>query len=152
MLSLMADTGNNRILTLVPALVEGPSPEARFAEAIAGALAESARPKSAGAGAGACSDDRLTIRLLASAALAFNKLDDDRACVATLALRDAIVAACDIDPRGEPVPLVVRDRRLALVNLLDYLDDLLGRVTTPGGRHLEDRSAVMGRAMILLAC
>lgn len=128
------------MLALVPPIVEGPSAEARFAEAIASALAEPSPT--------AVADGRLTLRLLASAALAFNKLDDDRACVATLSLRAAIVTACDLDPHLEPLPLVVRDRRLALVNLLEYLDDLLERLVRQGSQ----RAATLERAVSLLTC
>jgi hypothetical protein len=148
MLSPMADTGNQRTLALVPPLVEGPSAEARFAEAIARALGDCRRS----GGASDRSDPRLTLHLLASAALAFNKLDDDQACTAVLALREAIVSAGDVNPHTEPVPLVLRDRRSALVNLLDYLDDLLERVAARAGDPSGGRTMLLGRAIILLAC
>jgi hypothetical protein len=147
MLCPMADTGNSRVLALVPPLVEGPSAEMRFAEAIAEALGDCSRS----GGVIDRSDPRLTLRLLASAALAFTKLDDDQACAAVLALRQAIVDAGSINPRTEPVPLVLRDRRSALVNLIDYLDDLLDRVATEND-SAGGRSGLLGRAILLLAC
>lgn len=144
MLCLMVPTGNRPALALVPPLAEdaGPSGEARFATAVAEALATT--PASAGC------DESLTLHLFASAALAFNKLDLDAACCASLALRAAVLTVAGITPSTEPVPLVVRDLRQGLVNLLDYLQDLVTAVVSRSAGV--DRSVLLERAIELLAC
>jgi hypothetical protein len=110
----MLETRERPVLALVAPPVEVEervSAEARFAGAVGEALAGSPPPE--------VHDDSLALCLFASAALSLNKLDHEDACDAALALRRAILTAGGADLTTEAVPLVVRDRRLALVNLLD---------------------------------
>jgi hypothetical protein len=55
------------------------------------------------------------------------------ACDRLVEARAAILAACDLDPATEPVPLVGRAPRLDVVNLATYVGDLLRRAAAAVG-------------------
>jgi hypothetical protein len=69
----------------------------------------------------------LTLPLLVSASIASSGVDLYQACDGMLALRDSILQASAVDPASEPIPLVVGDRRQAVLSLAVYLDGLLTR-------------------------
>jgi hypothetical protein len=86
-------------------------------------------------------DGSLTPALLLSASLRRCGLDHDLdlACEELLVLRSGLLAASPaVDAAHEPVPLVVGDRRLALLNLTAYLDDLLERAARADARGREE--------------
>ena len=82
----------------------------------------------------------LTPALLLSASLRRCGLHGDlhEACDELLVLRRALLQTAPLDAAHEPVPLVVGDRRQALLTLAAYLDDLLERAVRAGGRGREE--------------
>jgi hypothetical protein len=88
-------------------------------------------------------DGCLTLPLLVSAALRDCGLDRDldQACRSLLALRDAVLASGALQAACEPVPLVVCERRQALLHLTSYLDDLVDRAARAGGCRRGDVAA-----------
>jgi hypothetical protein len=82
----------------------------------------------------------LTPALLLSASLRRCGLDRDleEACDELLVLRRALLQTAPLDAAHEPVPLVVGDRRQALLTLATYLDDLLDRAARAGGCRREE--------------
>jgi len=66
---------------------------------------------------------------------------------AILALRSAVIAASGLDPTTEPVPLVVGDPKVAVVNLAVYLRGLLDRAATAAST---DRATVSVRTLAQL--
>jgi hypothetical protein len=81
--------------------------------------------------AGLVPEDRsqgcLTLPLLMSASIASSGVDLYQACDRLLALRDSILQASSVDPASEPIPLVVGDRRQAVLSLAVYVDGLVSR-------------------------
>jgi hypothetical protein len=102
--------------------------------------------------AGLLPEDRsqgcLTLPLLMSASIASSGVDLRQACDGMLALRSSILAASAVDPAGEPTPLVVGDRRQAVLSLAVYLDGLVSRAAraVAGARHevVERALAILG--------
>jgi hypothetical protein len=96
-------------------------------------------------------DDRregcLTLPLVLSSWLRLHRLDLDDACDALVELRHGVVATAGLDAASEPVPLVVGDRRRAVVSLATYLDGLVERAAWAGGT---DREAVLESALAAL--
>lgn len=96
-------------------------------------------------------DDRhegcLTLPLLISAWVQVHGLELEDACEALMALRKALIASSGVDARSEPVPLVVDDRRRAVLNLARYLDELVDRATGLAGM---DRGGVIASALAAL--
>ncbi len=66
---------------------------------------------------------------------------------AILALRSAVITAAGLDPTTEPVPLVVGDPKVAVVNLAVYLLGLLDRAATAAST---DRATVSVRTLAQL--
>ena len=64
-----------------------------------------------------------------TAAMARRGASADAVVDALLLLRDAVVAVGDLDPRTEPVPLVVAEADVAAVSLVAYLRGLIDRAT-----------------------
>ena len=92
--------------------------------------------------------DCLTLPLVVSASMRRGRVDLDQACVGMLALRDGLLATSGVDKSVEPVPLVVGDRRRALLSLAAYLDGLVGRAARAASIG---RREVVDRALILIA-
>jgi hypothetical protein len=92
----------------------------------------------------------LTLTLLLSACLRRCGLDSslDRACAALMRLRGSVLRTSDLDATSEPVPLLVGDRRHAVLSLTVYLDELVERASICGG---QGRTAVVGAALAHLA-
>jgi hypothetical protein len=92
----------------------------------------------------------LTLALLLSACLRRCGLDSrlDRACAALMRLRASLLRTSELDAMSEPVPLVVGDRRHAVLSLSVYLDELVERASLSGGLG---RTAVVGAALAQLA-
>jgi hypothetical protein len=90
----------------------------------------------------------LTLPLPISSWLRVHALDPDEACQALMALREALIESSGIEARSEPVPLVVGDRRHAVLNLARYLDQLVERA---GGVAGKDRGGVIDSALAELA-
>jgi hypothetical protein len=67
---------------------------------------------------------------------------------ALLLLRDAVVVAGDLDPRTEPVPLVVAEADVAAVSLVAYLRGLIERAAAASS---VGNDAVAARALEHLA-
>ena len=93
-------------------------------------------------------DGCLTLPLVLSAWVRRHDLDLDDACDALVELRRAVIATATLDAACEPVPLVVGDRRRAVLTLAGYLDDLVDRAARAGGT---DRGAVIESAFAVLA-
>jgi len=90
----------------------------------------------------------LTLSLLISSWVRLHGLDLDEACEALMALRAAVIDSSGLEPRCEPVPLVVDDRRSAVLNLAQYLDGMVERATFVAGK---DRGGVIDSALAELA-
>lgn len=77
----------------------------------------------------------LTSTLCISASLRLAGLDRelDTACRALLDLRRGVLEVGVLDAAHEPVPLVVGDRRRAVLGLFGYLDDLVDRAARAAG-------------------
>jgi hypothetical protein len=95
-------------------------------------------------------DGYLTLALLVSACLRRCGLDSslDRACAGLMRLRASLLRTSELDAMSEPVPLLVGDRRHAVLSLTVYLDELVERASMSGGRG---RTAVVGAALAHLA-
>lgn len=74
----------------------------------------------------------LTDLLFVSACMRQSGARIDDSLDAMLRLRRAILSAAPMDHRGEPVPLLVSDPKVALVSLTGYLEDLLRRASICG--------------------
>lgn len=73
--------------------------------------------------------DDLTALLSISAWMNFSGAELSDTLRAMLRLRDAVVAAADLDGSTEPVPLLPPDPMVAALNLARYLEDLFRRAS-----------------------
>lgn len=101
--------------------------------------------------AGLTPEDRsqgcLTLPLLMSASIASSGVDLHQACDGMLVLRDSILQASAVDPASEPIPLVVGDRRQAVLSLAVYVDGLVSRAARAVAAARDD---VVERALAAL--
>jgi hypothetical protein len=115
---------------------------AKFASALASGIVEG---MSNGAGSLLRSDD-LTALLCISAWMRSSGAELGDCLRAMLCLRTALVRAAEMDERTEPVPLLHSDQKVAALNLVRYLEDLVRRAALVGGMP---EHAVASRAIEL---
>ncbi|HEV2361263.1 MAG TPA: hypothetical protein VGS21_06150 [Acidimicrobiales bacterium] len=102
--------------------------------------------------AGLAPEDRLegclVLPLRLSAAVAGCGVDLHTACSLLVGLRTVLITVAGIDGAHEPTPLVVGDRRQAILTLASYLDGLFGRCCSHLGVDADD---LLDRILVDLA-